>query len=278
VGATIYVWDQSQYATWNGVTGTNGGNRYIAMEQGFFVQAVSAGASISMNNDVKVRQGVPFLKYDENPELISLKVSGNGYSDEHIIWLNENTTESFDFDRDAEKLYGISDAPQLYTLKNEKMTAIHTISEIEYLYEKELYLETGANTNYLLEYQHSIYSENPPLIMDKQTQQIISPNSTYSFSSSPDDPANRFVFLYDATELGDEDELQSLQVWEYDNILHILPAETDQIISVEIFTISGALVMTANSQQTDLNSLSPAIYVAKVNTELNTVVEKVIVK
>ncbi len=56
--AGIYIIDNggttARFATWNGVTGTNGGSRYIATGQAFWVKASGAGTPV-LNADENVK-------------------------------------------------------------------------------------------------------------------------------------------------------------------------------------------------------------------------------
>ena len=127
IGSSIYVWNNNQYATWNGIVGTNGGTRYIAMEQGFFVQASAAGAAISMNNSVRLHNSVAYMKtVNEDPsDIIRVKVSINNNSDETVIALNNNGSDNFNFETDAVKLPGNTNSPQMHTIKKQQQSIGH---------------------------------------------------------------------------------------------------------------------------------------------------------
>ncbi len=73
---TVYIWnaDQENYATYNGVIGNNGGSRYIAGGQAFFVNASSAASSLIMNEDVKVDTYTSGLRV-ASEEISGLRIS-----------------------------------------------------------------------------------------------------------------------------------------------------------------------------------------------------------
>ncbi|NTW33210.1 MAG: hypothetical protein HGB12_11415, partial [Bacteroidetes bacterium] len=135
LAGTIYVWDPSgsgQYLTYNTTSGGTG-SRYIAMGQGFFVQAIPGGGSLTMNNNIRVHDAVPFLKSEETlSDQINIKVSNNvnTYTDETIIALNDTASDSFDYDLDANKFAGETTAPMLYTMKYDKNLAVSCLSSI----------------------------------------------------------------------------------------------------------------------------------------------------
>jgi hypothetical protein len=71
-GNAIHIWNAStnSYSTYNGSVGGNGGSRYIAGGQAFFVNAASGSASLSMNEDVK------FDIYTSGLRVASEEISG----------------------------------------------------------------------------------------------------------------------------------------------------------------------------------------------------------
>lgn len=109
INATIYVRDNAlaspQYATWNGVVGTNGGSRYIATGQGFWVKAGSASPVLSINENTKVagtqttfiRQGLP-------DNVLRITMAQGSVRDEAVIHFRADATNGFDDNADALKL------------------------------------------------------------------------------------------------------------------------------------------------------------------------------
>ena len=57
IDTAIYTYNNGNWATYSNGTGTNGGSRYIAMNQGFFVQVTDDGSTsgtLTATNDVQV--------------------------------------------------------------------------------------------------------------------------------------------------------------------------------------------------------------------------------
>lgn len=280
-GSTIYIWNGSQYATWNGAVGVNGGTQYIAMGQGFFVQASDAGSQISMDNRVKTDNTVAFMKNQSILEGISLSVTGNGFTDEHKIVLNPDALDSYDHSFDAAKLYGVIQAPQLYTYKEDAITSIHSLSDISLLLGKDIYLELGGESTYTLNYTSSLVSVDAPLIYDKVLNLVISPNSEYTFSGSPLDINDRFTFINDITDINIDNPTRienELVIYEASNILFTIIPEGEYLESINIYSINGSLVLKSSSLETDMSVLSSAVYIVKVQTDKQVKTAKVLVR
>lgn len=93
VDATAYFWDNTLnagaggYATYTkGVGGTNGGNRYIAPAQGFFVKAgnPSQTGSVTISPSARTHQPHSFYKIQQENSL-RIKVTGKRFEDEVVL-------------------------------------------------------------------------------------------------------------------------------------------------------------------------------------------------
>jgi hypothetical protein len=109
IDASIYIRDNgavpNRYATWNGVTGTNGGSRYIAMGQGFWVKASAGGPILRANENVKAPgQETTFFREHSIMDLLRITLSQGAAQDEAVIHFREDATRGFDENADAWKL------------------------------------------------------------------------------------------------------------------------------------------------------------------------------
>jgi len=109
ISNTIYITDNgttSRVATWNGVVGTNGGSRYIASGQGFWVKATGAGIPVLQANENIKSAGTQttFMREQGPSDLLRITLTSGGLSDEAIIHFREDATEKFDDHADALKL------------------------------------------------------------------------------------------------------------------------------------------------------------------------------
>jgi hypothetical protein len=122
--ATYCHVNNATWATYVGGVGANGGTRYIAPCQGFFV-GVTDGQTIgtlSMDNNVRTNNIATFFK-NEVSDIVRLEVSGNGYTDETVIRFLDAATAGFDGNWDAHKLFGsTAEAPAIYSSSNGMMS------------------------------------------------------------------------------------------------------------------------------------------------------------
>ena len=119
----IYVYNHngttSHWATYVNGAGVDGGSRYIAMNQGFFVQVANGSGAypeygtLKMTKDVCVHNNVQFFKNSQDVkevgEIIRLQVTQDSLSDETVIRIHPQATAGFDGEWDAHKLTSFGD-------------------------------------------------------------------------------------------------------------------------------------------------------------------------
>ncbi len=127
VDASVWVYDNGNYLTWNGITGTLTGGIIPAM-QGFWVKASAAGASLTIPNSARTTNSQPYYKASEwIRDLLILEVKGNGYRDGVVVNFNPEATCGYDNNLDVRKLHGDPEAPQLFCLSSEEELSIDVI-------------------------------------------------------------------------------------------------------------------------------------------------------
>jgi hypothetical protein len=286
VGRAVYVWDGGlgggQYRVYLAASGTeqgiaaNGGSRYVAMGQGFFMQAITDGATITMDKPIRVHNAIEFRDSEVISDMINISVSGNGFSDESVIYYKAEADENFDFYYDAAKFYGTSSAPQLYTKKQDNMLTINAINEFDELNGKYVYLEVGAVGEYMLEFSHSMQTYLP-VLKDLFTEQYIYPGQNYVFFANPDDNSQRFQFSDDLTGITEE-TANDISVWAFENVLRVELPINDKIEKIGVYSINGQLIMEFVEPEKNLSNLAPAMYLVKVNSKQSTKTEKIFVR
>ncbi len=123
----VYYWDPltQNNKSWN--NGEGAGAQYVPAMQGFWIKPESSG-SFSINNSHRTHNGssVYYKNSTDLPYSIELQTDAeNDYYDQLFIVLDENTTEAFDFQYDAWKLFTSSDeVPQLYSFTGSKRLSI----------------------------------------------------------------------------------------------------------------------------------------------------------
>jgi hypothetical protein len=123
INSAIYVWnpDLVTYASYvpgmtpgTGVS-TNGGSRYIASAQAFYIQTNAGSPQLTITENCKYAEDQAFIKSTTDPvAMIKLQVEKDGLVDETVIRLTEFASDDFDGHLDARKVFSYEAfAPQI---------------------------------------------------------------------------------------------------------------------------------------------------------------------
>jgi hypothetical protein len=194
VDGSVYIWDGTQYLSWNGTTGGIA-NGVIPQQNGFFVKTTIDESSITIPSDARVHSGQSLYK-DAVPDLLQFSIDGNGYRDDTYIQFLPVATSGFDHIGDAYKLWGITEAPQLYSIIPGDVLSINALPSTEENPVVSLGLKVGVETSYSIT-ASGMNSFDPylPIRLDDLKlgiTQDLRLNDTYTFTASPNDPENRF--------------------------------------------------------------------------------------
>ena len=133
INNAIYIWnpDLQQFGSYIGGIGTNGASNNIASSQAFWVQASSANPVITVTEASKTSVDGAFLK----PSVIQpfrIKATNNYGTDEIVINFDNNSTNNFDAEFDAEKMTSVNTSiPRLASITNNKEFSINQLPEQE---------------------------------------------------------------------------------------------------------------------------------------------------
>jgi len=204
-----YIWDGANdiYTIFVGggsPIGINGGTRFIPSNQGFWVQAQHTG-SFGIQNSVRLGDmtGTPDyykLKPLDYP-LVSLVAKGNDRSDEVIIRFLEGTTEGFDLNYDALKLFSFAESvPQLCIPSGKQILALSSLPGIRENLEVDLDFLCGIAGYYSisLSQRSNLDPGVKVYLKDKRDQKFIdlTKNSVYQFYHDPLNDKSRFEILF----------------------------------------------------------------------------------
>lgn len=283
---SIYIWKSSgQWTIFDGTNdiNINGGVRYIAPGQAFFIKAAATG-NITMDNNVRVHNATSYLKSANTiaDNLIKIKVSGNANSitDEAVVYFANNPASS-----GSEKWFSYeATAPSLYTVKSNKNYAINVLSDANTSIAVPMAFKAGANGNYTLkatEIGNFSLCSGVTLedLQTGNTQNILS-NTVYNFNASTTDNVNRFV-LHFATAVGvNEIGNSNGSIYAYDNSIYVNANE--QIKQISVYNAMGQLVKTLNNvnglQKINMNGNATGYYIVRVVSDKNVYSEKVLIK
>jgi hypothetical protein len=157
-------------------------------------------------------------------------------------------------------------------LSNLSIASFSNINDIE---NKAIYISYAQEGEHIISWTNTISENVIPNLIDQITGLIIPVSTDYSFTASNSDMQERFIFSTDPLNI--QENIMNIAVWEYDNILYV-NNHNNNINEVTIFNIQGVKVMENTGTRFDLNSLTPAMYIVKVQSGSKTKIEKIIVK
>ncbi len=201
---SIYVWDpetQNVASYVNGV-GTNGGTRYIAPMQGFFIKNDGTGTG-KLGTSRSIWARITSFKFRNNDKSASenvlrfkVKSLTNGYSDETVVRFNNHATDKYDNNYDATKMFSFNNqVPQIYTRVDSTDLSINSLKEFDNQKSIPLYVQPKVNGTNRISVKlenfptcYSVYLEDTKngVIHDLMT-------SPYEYQASVDDKEDRFV-------------------------------------------------------------------------------------
>ena len=291
----IYTFDGSVYKSYNRETHVGSGSRYLSPMQGFFVHvdtvpSNNASGSISVHNASRIHYNGPYLK--ETPvldDLLILNTDGNGISDEAWINFNMDATIQFDPQYDAYKLFGVTEAPQLYSILPGNLASINVLPWTSINQVIPLGFTCGLSGNYTITASNlnsfrsgvKVYLEdtkNPGVMQDLMI------NPTYQFDYVAGESANRFILHFTNNYFGiSESTAGSFQIYSNENIVYIKNNSTSTTKGqVYIYDISGREIYRSLLQNTNINKYSIDVvqgyYFVKLITPTESFNQKVYLK
>jgi len=273
---TIYYWNGTQYVTYNGTThiGSSGVTQFVPPQQGFFIHANDASPVFTVTQQSRTHYLQQFMNSPSFTEgLFRLFVTGNGYNDETILLFNDDASNGFDSDYDAYKLYGIDEAPQLYSYGGGEKMAMNVQPFEGPIETVNLGFEAGISGMFTItaDGQDNFPGNTSILLEDKKLNKIIDLriDSTYTFNASAGDDPDRFVLYFNnivnVNNLSADDD--DIKFYLDDNDL-IVSTTNGELISgdVSVYDILGRVryhsnLNGSNAQRLSMN-LDTGVYVA----------------
>lgn len=280
VEGSVYVWNGTQYISWNGSVGALE-NGIIPPMNGFFVKMTAPyWKSIMIPASARVHTNAPF--YKEQPAgLIRLTVNGNNYKDDTFVHFNREATTGFDPEADARKLWGIEEAPQLYSWSAGKELSIN-----EKPFEPDESTDFGFRCGVDGQFSMELFSPNdfmPGVVMlmeDLVNGNIynMSENPVFSFQYKTSDPEKRFRLSFrQAGSTGQE----AIGLYCSGRKLYIRN-QTGKPLDIRILGITGQLLSSESNFSGSVYQLpadaATALYIVQCYNDKATVNQKIIVR
>lgn len=258
--ASIYFTDNGGvvpvFATWNGVTGTNGGSRYIAIGQAFWVKANADTPALTATENVKT-PGIQttFFREITVDNLLRIALVKGTSRDEVVVHFRPDATNEFDTHADSWKME--NQYFNLSALVKSQKLSINSLPDLRCAASVDLLIERTTPGNYQLDFSSldSFIKPTTITLLDRFTKDTLDINNvnTYNFTITQD-PASqgsgRFTVQFKTTldEVTIEQDGNALtssytegNQWYLDG--QIIPGATTQTIPV---TKSGTYSVTVN--------------------------------
>ena len=192
--AGIYIADNggttARYATWNGVTGTNGGSRYIAIGQAFWVKASGTGTPVLNAAENIKAPGIQttFFREEAPENMLRIAMVKDAVTDEAVIHFRPDATDDFDPQADTWKM--MNGSFNLSMLANTNKLAINSLPGFTCTTAVNLMIEGATSGGYQLDFSSMDSFTKPTTItlVDRFTNDTtdISLFNTYAFTVTTD--------------------------------------------------------------------------------------------
>lgn len=281
---SFYIWnmDLGQYAYFNGAgdgDSLNGGRRFIAPCQGFWIRADSNQTNyvMAMDNRVRLHSTVPYLKktVNQTPNSLRVKAAGYGLGDELLVKFNPDAGPGIDA-YDTYKFYGAKEAPQVFTMDESKhQLSINTMPVLPSFLDVPMGFTVDTTGSFTLTFTqvNSFGTDVKIMLEDTKTHQMITlqEGSTYEFKHVKGDSPNRFILHFYKNTFGVDEstEVKAIQVFSSNGNLYVknFTGITGKIF---VYDATGREVYASMIDGEPMNSFNLAVckgyYIARVVT------------
>ncbi|MEA3478843.1 MAG: T9SS type A sorting domain-containing protein [Bacteroidota bacterium] len=292
---TIYLFDGTQYISWNGSTGGIAGG-ILPPAQGFFVRADGGGGpyTLTIKTGARLHSTREHYKNALNNLLkLVVEMEGNEIIDETYINFNSDATDGFDDFYDGYKLPGIylpsipamDESQQLYSIIPGDLLSINVLPPSENPITVQLGFEAKEDGVYtfVASELESFEAAMSITLEDLRDNVIIDlkEKETYEFTASPADAADRFVIHFSGPfAVNDIPEIEDLHIWAFDKNIYV-NNESNHNGEIVIYNVMGQEILRqgleGNLNQIGLDSQA-GYYIVKVITDQQLQTEKVFIK
>lgn len=281
-----YLWDHGNYISRNSIGEGSLTDGIIPAGQGFFVQANSSNASITIPQDARVHSSQAFYKNTSNQEAIQessylqISICNGNKKDKTWISFNELSTNNWDEGIDAIRLTGEEDQPQLYTKFENNKLSIQSFEPLTDPFTIPLYFEASSKGSYSLSFKYlESFTDTNIWLEDKIADYWLplSKGIDYTFSANENDEFQRFNlhFYHGTPELTDGN---LALIWYSQGQLNLEIAEDlGELNKVEVFNLLGQIIYSdesSNSRLIDLNLSCNSTYLMVVLHTESTIISK----
>jgi hypothetical protein len=283
VDGAVYVWNGTQYVSWNGSIGalTDG---IIPAQNAFFAKTVTDGLTLNVPLSARVHSSQAFYKATI-ADMLEITAEGNSYSDKTFVRFNNMASSDFDSQYDAYKLTGNINAPQLFSLINGDTYL--SINELPMAGNEVVDLGFSCNTTGIYTIAaagaENFASSVPVILQDVKlnTYQDLKTNPLYSFGYEAGENVNRFKLWFQQVTGINSPVINNLKVYSFDKTVVIenndgLTGEVG-IYDITGRAISSQVLTNQSTTQIPVNAAG-GTYIVKIITANGPVNAKVFIR
>lgn len=264
----IYQADLDQYATYIAGVGVNGGSRFIASSQGFYVKTVST-PELTCTEQVKSTANPTFLRAEKSStagQVMRIQLAGtNNYKDEMAIRLHNEATLDFDANLDGIKMGSSNQAmPYMASAMPDMDYSINSLPALDKNYDIPVRVKVGVAGNYSFNFSGVNNLENIACLLFEDTYTGIITNlktdSVYNCFLSDTAAAPRF-YLRSRAALPAQSFTTSCNEKQDGKIIISNPNLKTQLLSISTASGQSVAQKNSNESQIEFNQLSAGKYV-----------------
>lgn len=283
-----------EFHTYNaelGVGSPTSASEYIPPMQAFWVKvdkdptvgSVSNG-TLNFTNDMRSHDesvdGNPLKTPAADRNLVRLSISNGTLSDETVIATHPSASDSYDR-FDSEKMAnGDTNRPEIFSMAGNQELVINGISPLTDSKQIALGVRPGRAGNYTISLTEWRNTGNMEAVLrDNQLGEelILTESSSYSFDTDGNASTSRFSLLFRAkgSTTGFDRISSDLLIYSTQNTIRVESASLEGN-AISIFNALGQPVFNgkAQSNRLEINGLTPAVYMVKVNNQTKMVIVK----
>jgi len=194
----MYQADNGQFASFVDGIATNGGSRFIASSQGFYIQTNAASPVLSITENAKTTSNPVLIKEEDPANVLRIKINGDNVNDEMVIHLNQYAKMNFDGNYDAKKMFSNDPMnPSISSLKNAYDLSINSLPFSGSTMSIPVRVTVGSNGMYNLTWSGMEgFPEGSCFViedLDNGIKTTLENNGVYYFNATAGFKAPRFV-------------------------------------------------------------------------------------
>jgi len=275
----IWIWNPvaQNYAAYGTQAGTNGGSRYIAPGQAFFVKSSAASPLLSMNNNVRLHNAQAFFNTPINNQMLRVRAEANGFSDEAIVRFHADASLNYEANLDVDKLRGNEAAPQLFTLASDmRELSINTVPFATETFVMPLAFESGFEGEVVFSFSElNSFEEGATIFLeDKTTGEMINlqEQQTYSFVHNQSNDPDRFnLHFFGVTGIDMPEAKSDYHIWSRDRKVYIsIPELNGQQAQIEMFDVLGSRIFSSEGMMNSpsvVRTMNSGVAIVRVTSQ-----------